>query len=65
MPAEQGAILHGGWDIPGAGGGACGQQGVQCRVPQGVLGQTTWQTLGDGETVFPYGDPRNCEAHPL
>ena len=65
MPAVQGATLHGGWDIPGAGGGACVQQGAQCRVPQGVLGQTTGQTLGSGETVLSYGDPQNCKAHPL
>ena len=49
MPAEQGATLHGGWDIPGAGGGACGQQGAQCRVPQGVLGQTTGQIWALGK----------------
>lgn len=65
MPAAHGATLHGGWDIPGAGGGARGQHGAQCRVPEGLLSRTTGKTLRALGTVLSYGDPRDCETHAL
>ena len=54
-----------GWDIPGAGGGARGQQGAQQSPRGGSEPDNRENTQGAGKTVLSYGDPRNCETHAL
>lgn len=53
-PFSRSSTLPGGWDIPGARGGAQGQEEVPSRVPEGVTGQKRGKPLRDP------GDSANC-----